>query len=93
MQFSNRSVTAEVFDTLHDNALVVRASSRDEELKQGLASLTDCAAAAKVGEALAERLKEKGIPGVTYFRNRGELYHGKRKALLDKLRETGVKLI
>uniref|UniRef100_A0A2P2IK32 50S ribosomal protein L18 n=1 Tax=Rhizophora mucronata TaxID=61149 RepID=A0A2P2IK32_RHIMU len=53
----------------------------------------DVAAAAKIGKILAERLLYKGIPAVSVFYKREQKYHGKVKAVVDSLREAGVKLI
>ena len=45
--------------------------------------------AAKLGEALGSRLKEKGIEKVVFDRN-GYLYHGVVKALADATRAAGI---
>lgn len=47
----------------------------------------------RVGQLLAERAQKAGVSGVTWPRRRGESYHGKRKALLDAMREAGLPLI
>ena len=45
--------------------------------------------AAKLGEALGSRLKEKNITTVVFDRN-GYLYHGVIKALADATRAAGI---
>ena len=50
----------------------------------------NCAAAAKLGEIIAERAKAKGIENVVFDRG-GYLYHGRVKALAEAAREAGLK--
>ncbi len=45
--------------------------------------------AAAVGQAIAERLKAKGITRVVFDRN-GFLYHGRIKAVADAARQAGL---
>lgn len=47
-------------------------------------------AAEKVGEALAQAAKEKGITAVVFDRN-GYKFHGRIKALADAARKAGLK--
>lgn len=47
-------------------------------------------AAEKLGEIIAQRLREKGIETVVFDRN-GYPYHGKVKALADAARKAGLK--
>lgn len=56
-------------------------------------STRDVAAAAKIGKILGERLLLKGIPAVCVFLKREQKYHGKVKAVIDSLRDAGVKLL
>ncbi|EHA8591271.1 putative 50S ribosomal protein L18, chloroplastic [Cocos nucifera] len=56
-------------------------------------STRDVAAAAKIGKILGERLLLKGIPAVSVFLKREHKYHGKVKAVIDSLRDAGVKLL
>ena len=46
-------------------------------------------AAKKVGQAVAQRAKDKGIDAVVFDRG-GYLYHGRVKALADGAREGGL---
>ena len=50
---------------------------------------SNCEAAKKVGEAIAERAKAKGIETVVFDRG-GYLYHGRVKALAEGAREGGL---
>ncbi|MBI9108534.1 MAG: 50S ribosomal protein L18 [Spirochaetales bacterium] len=45
--------------------------------------------AAKLGELIGERLKEKKVTRVVFDRN-GYIYHGKVKAIADGARKTGI---
>jgi large subunit ribosomal protein L18 len=47
-------------------------------------------AAKKVGKAIAERAKAKGIEAVVFDRG-GYIYHGRVKALAEAARESGLK--
>ena len=49
----------------------------------------NCEAAKKVGEAIAQRAKDKGIEAVVFDRG-GYLYHGRVKALAEGAREGGL---
>ncbi|GKG64470.1 ribosomal protein L18/L5, partial [Tanacetum coccineum] len=51
------------------------------------------AAAAKIGKLLGERLLLKDIPAVSVVYKKEQRYHGKVKAVIDSLREAGVKLL
>jgi len=50
----------------------------------------NCEAAKKIGLAIAERAKEKGIEEVVFDRS-GYIYHGRIKELADGAREGGLK--
>jgi ribosomal protein L18 len=56
-------------------------------------STHDVAAAAKIGKLLGERLLLKGIPAVSIFLDREQKYYGKVKAVIDSVRDAGVKLL
>lgn len=47
--------------------------------------------AAKLGELIGKRLKEKKITNVVFDRN-GYLYHGKVKAIADGARKSGISI-
>jgi large subunit ribosomal protein L18 len=89
-----RSVThiyAQVIDD-HTGQTLAAASSLEPTVK---AKLTEGARAGNnkgagvVGEAIAERLKAKGISQVVFDRN-GFLYHGRIKEVADAARKAGL---
>jgi large subunit ribosomal protein L18 len=65
------------------------ASTREKDIAQGLASRKSAGAAEKVGQAIAERAKSKGISAVVFDRG-GYKYHGRIKALADAARGAGL---
>jgi len=68
-------------------------SSQEKALRPSMESTRDVAAAAKIGKLLGERLLLKDIPAVSVHLKREQKYHGKVKAVVDSLREAGVKLL
>ncbi|KAF5740033.1 50S ribosomal protein L18 chloroplastic [Tripterygium wilfordii] len=92
MHFTNNFVNAQV---IHSPTATVAssASSQEKALRASMENTRDVAAAAKIGKILGERLLLKGIPAVTIFYKREQKYHGKVKAVIDSLREVGVKLL
>ncbi len=68
---------------------IAAASTREKELAAGLASCKSVGAAEKVGAAIAQRAKDKGISAVVFDRG-GYKYHGKIKALADAARGAGL---
>lgn len=68
---------------------LVSASSIDKELRPTLTGLKKAEQAAKVGEALAERAKAKGITSVVFDRG-GFRYMGRVKALAEGARKGGL---
>ncbi|MCB1764004.1 MAG: 50S ribosomal protein L18 [Gammaproteobacteria bacterium] len=70
--------------------VVVSASTLDKEVKSALQGATgNIAAAANVGQKIAERAKAAGIERVAFDRA-GFKYHGRIKALADAARENGL---
>jgi large subunit ribosomal protein L18 len=65
------------------------ASTREKDIAQGLESRKSSSAAEKVGKAIAERAKSKGISAVVFDRG-GYKYHGRIKALADAARGAGL---
>lgn len=87
-----RSLTeiyAQVIDD-HAGKTLVAASSIDRDLRPEMKGLSKTDQARKVGEALAERAKEKGIQDVVFDRG-GYRYIGRVKALAESAREGGLK--
>ena len=86
---SLKYVYAQVIDDARGVTLV-QASSSDPEVRGELAGGSGSKAAAKrVGEAIAERAKAKGIDKVVFDRG-GYVYHGKVKAVAEGAREKGL---
>jgi large subunit ribosomal protein L18 len=85
---SLRYIYAQLIDDDAGNT-VAAASTQEGSLAEGLTSRKDTAAAAKVGAALAERAKAKGIEAAVFDRA-GYPYHGRVKALADAARESGL---
>ncbi len=66
------------------------ATASTLELRAAKAATGNVAAAKKVGELIAGRLKEKGLEKVVFDRG-GYLYHGRVKAVADSARAAGLK--
>lgn len=96
MHFTNKYVTAQVIHA--PTATVAAAASSQEKVLQEAwtkiqQSTRDVSAAAKIGKILGERLLVKDIPAVSVVYKKDQRYHGKVKAVIDSLRESGVKLL
>jgi large subunit ribosomal protein L18 len=82
---SETNIYAQLIDDTKGVTLV-SASSLEEGFE---GSGSNCEAAKKVGEAIAQRAKDKGIETVVFDRG-GYLYHGRVKALAEGAREGGL---
>ena len=82
---SETNIYAQIIDDTKGVTLV--SASSLEKVFEGSGS--NCEAAKKVGEAIAERAKAKGIEAVVFDRG-GYLYHGRVKALAEGAREGGL---
>jgi large subunit ribosomal protein L18 len=86
---SSKHIYAQVVnDDAHQT--IATASTLDEQIIPQLAGLKKSEKAKKIGAAIAERLKAKGIDKVVFDRN-GYIYHGRVMALADAAREAGLK--
>ena len=86
---SVKYIYAQVIDDDRGHTLA-QASSADADIRQRLtAGGSNKDAAKAVGEAVAERAKEKGIEKVVFDRG-GYIYHGRVKALAEAAREAGL---
>jgi large subunit ribosomal protein L18 len=85
---SSKHIYAQVIDDLAGKTLVA-ASSLEKDLRSGLKTGADKAAAAAVGKLLAERALKAGVKAVVFDRG-GYLFHGRVKALADAAREGGL---
>ena len=80
---------AQVFSA--DGSTVLAAASTVEAgVREGLESLKNKDAAAKVGRAIAQKAQAAGIESVAFDRS-GYRYHGRIKALAEAAREAGLK--
>jgi large subunit ribosomal protein L18 len=70
--------------------VLASASTLEKEVRKGMKSSGNVAAAAIVGARIAEKAKSAGIDTVAFDRS-GFRYHGRVKALADAAREAGLK--
>ncbi|MEQ8365495.1 MAG: 50S ribosomal protein L18 [Roseicyclus sp.] len=84
---SNKNISVQLID---DENGVTLASASSLETTLGVVGQNNVEAAAKVGAAIAERAKAKGVE-TCYFDRGGFLFHGRVKALADAAREGGLK--
>ncbi|MCC7427997.1 MAG: 50S ribosomal protein L18 [Alphaproteobacteria bacterium] len=85
---SSKHIYAQVIDDASGRT-VAAASSLDKDVRGGLKTGADTAAASAVGKLVAERAKAAGITEVVFDRG-PYLYHGRVKALADAAREGGL---
>jgi len=85
---SLKHIYAQVVDDVSGRTLA-SASTLSDPVKGDLKSTGNCAAAAKVGELIAQRAKEAGITAVCFDRA-GRKYHGRVKALAEAARKGGL---
>ncbi len=85
---SSKNIQVQLIDDVAGKTLA-SASTLEKDL--GVLGKNTVEAAAKVGQAIAERAKMAGVEEA-YFDRGGFLYHGRVKALADAAREAGLKL-
>lgn len=85
---SSKHIYAQVIDDVAGRT-VASASSLDKEVREGLKTGADTAAASRIGEMVAKRALEAGVTAVVFDRG-GYRYHGRVKALADAAREAGL---
>jgi large subunit ribosomal protein L18 len=81
-----------IYATVVDDAkghTLAAASTREKSIASGLESLTNTEAATKIGQAIAEKAKAKGVTSVV-FDTGGRKYHGRVAALAQAAREAGL---
>ena len=83
---SNRHIVAQVIDDRAGTTLAA-ASTLETDLRSGATS--NCEAAAKVGQLVAERAKATGVEQVVFDRG-GFRYQGRVASLADAAREAGL---
>ena len=84
---SSKNISVQLIDDANGITLA-SASTLEKDL--GFVGKNNVDAAAKIGSALAERARAKGVEEVVFDRG-GFLFHGKIKALADAAREGGLK--
>ena len=84
---SSKNISAQLIDDANGITLA-SASTLEKDL--GFVGKNNVDAAAKIGSALAERARAKGVEEVVFDRG-GFLFHGKIKALADAAREGGLR--
>ena len=84
---SSKNISVQLID---DAQGVTLASASTLEKDLGVVGNNNVEAAARIGAAIAERAKAKGVEEVVFDRG-GFLFHGKIKALADAAREGGLK--
>lgn len=82
---SNKNISVQVIDDSEGKTLA-SISTLEKEFATCKANTAD---AAKLGEALGKRLKDKKVTKVVFDRN-GYLYHGVVKAFADGARKAGI---
>ena len=70
--------------------VLAAASTLEKDVRKGMKSSGNVAAAAIVGARIAEKAKSAGVDTVAFDRS-GFRYHGRVKALADAAREAGLK--
>lgn len=86
---TNSHIYAQVF-AADGETVLASASTVEKEVKGKLSNGGNTAAAAAVGQRIAEKAKKLGIESVAFDRA-GYRYHGRVKALADAAREAGLK--
>jgi large subunit ribosomal protein L18 len=81
-------ISAQVIDDTTGRTIAA-ASSSEGDLRKGLKSTTNVAAAEAVGKTVAERARKVGIGAVVFDRG-GYIYHGRVKALAEAARAAGL---
>lgn len=85
---SGKHIYAQIIDDAK-GATLAAASTLDKDFRENNKSGADKAAAALVGQALAERAKKAGVETVVFDRG-SYLYHGRVKALAEAARKGGL---
>jgi len=85
---SSKHIYVQLIDDKSGRTLA-SASTIEKDLREGLRTGADIAAASKVGTLIAERAREAGVTEVVFDRG-GYRYHGRVKALADAAREGGL---
>jgi len=85
---SLKHFSCQVVDDLSGKTLA-SASTRDKSVRSDLGNGGNCDAAAKIGQAIAQRATAAGIKAVKMDRGHNK-YHGRVKAFAEAAREGGL---
>lgn len=85
---SSKNIYAQLIDDVQ-GVTVAAASTVEKNVRGGLKTGADTAAAEAVGKLIAQRAVEKGVKEVVFDRG-SYLFHGRVKALADAAREGGL---
>ena len=85
---TGQHVYAQLFSA-DGSKVLAAANTTQADVRDGLKNGRNSDAAAKVGQAIAERAKAAGVEKVAFDRS-GYRYHGRVKALADAAREGGL---
>ena len=85
---SSTEIYVQIIDDFQGHTLA-SASSIDSELRSSMDGLSNTKKAQKVGQAIAERAKAKGINQIVFDRG-GYKYIGRVKAMAEAAREGGL---
>ncbi len=85
---SLKNIYVQVIDDVESKTLFA-FSTQNKDFLSAKPESGKVAAAAKLGEIYAPKLKEKGITKIAFDRG-GYMYHGRVKALADSLRSGGI---
>lgn len=85
---SHKNISAQIIDDIAGKTLCA-ASTLQKDVAEAVKYGGNCAAAARIGQILAERARMQGIRQVAFDRS-GLKYHGRIKALADAARKAGL---
>jgi large subunit ribosomal protein L18 len=85
---SSKNIYAQIIDDAK-GVTVAAASTLEKDVRSGLKTGADAAAAAAIGKLVAERATKAGVKEVIFDRG-AFLYHGRVKALAEAAREAGL---
>lgn len=85
---SHKNISAQIIDDISGRTLCA-ASTLQKDIAEAVKYGGNCAAAAKIGQILAERARMQGIRLIAFDRT-GLRYHGRIKALAEAARKAGL---
>ena len=85
---TSKNIYVQIIDDSKGHTLAA-ASTLEKDLKSGLKTGADTAAAAAIGKLIAERATKAGVKEVVFDRG-PYIYHGRVKALAEAAREGGL---